>query len=118
MASPRAVAVKMAGAVASIEKASAALAEKFGVEFAPLPSTTKVDPEFARASQLEHLGSFLQSIALASKSAKESDFAPPEQGTEQPAPVVEVPETVVEAAEAVEEPKRSKTSGRTKGKGK
>lgn len=111
MASPRATAIKTASAVTTIEKASTALAEKFKVEFAPMPSLAKYSPEHARAVQLEHIGNFLQSLALASKSATDEDFAPPPPMMVAAPPPV--PEKVEEAAEIVETPKaKSKKKGK------
>jgi hypothetical protein len=90
MAHPRVTAYKSAMAMQTIETAASALAEKFGVEFAPLPNAGRVvDAEFHRASQLEHIGNFLQGLAVTTKSAKEADFKAPEQGKEAEAPVVE-----------------------------
>lgn len=91
MASPRALALKTAGAVSRLEKASAALADKFGVEYSPMPFV-KGNPDFIRAAHLEHIGNFLQNLAVSSKAAKAKDFED------------EAPDSVVEeVSEPVEE---------------
>jgi hypothetical protein len=105
MATPEAITLKRANAVLTIDKASAALAEKFGIEIQPMPQMSQQDPDFAHAAQLEHYGNVLQSLAVASKSAKAADFEPAKAE-----PVASpVPEKVEEAAAAVEdEPKAKK----------
>jgi hypothetical protein len=110
MATPEAITLKRANAVLTIDKASAALAEKFGIEIQPMPQMSQQDPDFAHAAQLEHYGNVLQSLAVASKSAKAADFEPAK--AEPPPPV---PEKVEEAAAAVDEPK-AKRPARRKGR--
>jgi hypothetical protein len=100
MASPRAVAIKTASAVATIEQASAALAAKFGVELEPMPNITRYPSDFGRAVQLEYLGNVLKSLALGSKAAKVADFEAPEE---------EVAEEVAEVPEEAEEDLKPKS---------
>lgn len=127
MAHPRVIAYRSAMAMQLIKKAASALAEKFGVEFAPLPNQgNRVDAVFARALELEHVGNFLQELAVASKAAKKDDFAPteemqqPDQPVEEketePIPADEVPNGIEDAAEAVAETKGKKSNARSKRK--
>jgi hypothetical protein len=79
-----------------------------------MPQMSQQDPDFAHAAQLEHYGNVLQSLAVASKSAKAADFEPAKA---EPPPAPPVPEKIEEAAAAVEdEPKAKKASLRGRAK--
>lgn len=104
MASQEAITLKRAHAVLAIQKASAALAEKFNIDIPDLPVLSQHDPEFAHAAQLEHIGNVLTSLAVASKAAKDSDFKVETDFVKEAAP----PEKVEEVAEAIEETPKAK----------
>lgn len=111
MASPRAVAIKTASAVHVIEEASTALAKKFGIEIEAMPNVTRFPADFGRATQLEHLGNVLKSIAVASKASKDADFQFEQDfANEAEAPVVEEAPEVVEEDEPAQHKKGKKAS--------
>lgn len=70
MATARATAAKTANAVKGIETSSAALAERFGIQIAKLPDTSRFDPDYGQAVQLEYLSNILGQIAAASSTVK------------------------------------------------
>jgi hypothetical protein len=74
MASIQAIATKRVNAVRTIDKATAALASNLNIEVTPLPNVAKYDAGYGQAVQLDHLAKLLRQIAIATKSAKESDF--------------------------------------------
>jgi hypothetical protein len=106
MASLQAIATKRVNAVRTIEKASTALASNLGIEIKPLPNVTKFDPAYAQAMQLEHLAGILLNIAIATKSAKETDF---EMAS---AEVVEVDAAEAEDTEETTKPKKGKKNAK------
>lgn len=74
MASTRAIALKRAEAMARIEAATAALAERHGVGVpSALLSSTIRDPELARAAQLEAFADVLEQLATTAEAPRQED---------------------------------------------